>query len=48
MVALMSSLGAPLIPTIAAADHVALPAARWLLTAAQRPARRGAERAYRR
>jgi MFS family permease len=34
MVALMSSLGAPLIPTIAAADHVSLPAAQWLLTAA--------------
>jgi predicted MFS family arabinose efflux permease len=34
MVAIISSLGAPLIPTIAAQDHVSLSTAQWLLTAA--------------
>ncbi|MFI7385531.1 MFS transporter [Streptomyces sp. NPDC049813] len=32
LVAVVSSLGAPLIPTIAAADHVALSSAQWALT----------------
>ena len=34
LVAIVSSLGAPLIPTIAQADHVSLSTAQWLLTAA--------------
>src|SRR5579864_3099063 len=34
LVAVVSSLGAPLIPTIAAADHVAVGTAQWVLTAA--------------
>jgi MFS family permease len=34
LVAIVSSLGAPLIPTIAHADHVTLSTAQWLLTAA--------------
>ena len=34
LVAIVSSLGAPLIPTIARADHVTLGTAQWLLTAA--------------
>jgi MFS family permease len=34
LVAIVSSLGAPLIPTIARADHVTLSTAQWLLTAA--------------
>lgn len=34
LVAVVSSLGAPLIPTIAQADHVALSTAQWVLTAA--------------
>jgi len=34
LVSLVSSLGAPLIPTIAAHDHVTLSSAQWLLTAA--------------
>jgi MFS family permease len=34
IVALVSSLGAPLIPVIASADHVSLSTAEWLLTAA--------------
>jgi len=34
VVAIVSSLGAPLIPTIAQADHVSLSSAQWVLTAA--------------
>ena len=34
LVAIVSSLGAPLIPSIASADHVSLSAAEWVLTAA--------------
>ncbi len=34
VVAVVSSLGAPLIPTIASADHVSLSSAQWVLTAA--------------
>lgn len=34
LVAVVSSLGAPLIPTIAEADHVSLSSAQWVLTAA--------------
>jgi MFS family permease len=34
LVAIISSLGAPLIPSIARADHVSLSAAEWVLTAA--------------
>src|ERR1700722_18358754 len=34
LVAVVSSLGAPLIPSIARSDHVSLSAAQWMLTAA--------------
>src|ERR1700677_2441425 len=34
LVAIMNSLGAPLIPTIASHDHVSLSTGQWLLTAA--------------
>src|SRR3984885_10371237 len=34
LVAIVSSLGAPLIPSIARSDHVSLSAAEWVLTAA--------------
>src|ERR1700679_4115246 len=34
LVAVISSLGAPLIPSIARADHVSLSSAEWVLTAA--------------
>ncbi len=34
LVAIISSLGAPLIPSIARSDHVSLSAAEWVLTAA--------------
>src|ERR1700678_2697811 len=34
LVAIVSSLGAPLIPSIARSDHVSLSSAEWILTAA--------------
>ena len=34
LVAIVSSLGAPLVPTIAQVDHVSLSSAQWVLTAA--------------